>query len=547
MSKKIKNFMCLVLVNIIALVYICLTIQYPNSNNSNTANPPQEYMISTHYFASEWPMNFWNAEWDTIDHDFEQIREDGFNTIIIVIPWREFQPEVSPVKYNEVAWDRLQSLFEKAKEHYLNVSVRAGYIHDFLGEDNSADRFYEVIWDADARNAWYDYMEHLYKACSANDNFAGGFITWEDFWHNYALVDYVGGTEAGLDYARRDSFDVFLSEKYTLDEFNTKYHTDFAEFYDVYIPSRTDGFVSEWYEHMDNITLLLLQETRHVFPGLFMEVRTDDDRVLDQDGNVTYFSHKETWDCADGHMTGIMYKISQGLHVSEDTLTAKDAIISLENWLSNIYENNGHIPIYMEQFLFFDNTPGYSGGDLISAINADEYFAGCVPVLKEYTNGYGVWIYKDYCNNLLYNPQFALALDGWDINGNTVCCEKDSGSKACLLEGGTITQNIPHWRKSLPTESEYIFSMNYSTVEEAAFTISVGEQVETVVVSGEGEIVLHFKDEYDMYLSISCIGKAYIDDLKLYNFVSTQQLYDMKNQEKIYIENVRTMNHMLME
>lgn len=45
-----------------------------------------DYLIATHYFADEWPINFWNAEWDNLDTDLQRISSDGFNTVIVVVP-----------------------------------------------------------------------------------------------------------------------------------------------------------------------------------------------------------------------------------------------------------------------------------------------------------------------------------------------------------------------------------------------------------------------------------------------------------------------------
>lgn len=518
---------------------ICLMVaNYLKLPDTNT-----NYIISTHYFADEWPMNFWNAEWDTIDQDFKQIKKDGFNTVIVVVPWREFQPGINPIQYNEVVWERLQTLFEKTAEHGLNVQIRAGYLHDFMGESDPADRFYHVIGDKNVRDAWYEYMGRLYKVCSEFDNFAGGFITWEDFWHNYRLGVYLTEQEEErLNYARLDSFGQFLSGKYTLEDFNLKYDEKFADFNDIPIPCEKDTFMREWYEWVDIITLDILQKTRESFPGLFMEVRTDNDVIP---GNEKY-SHDMTWNCRDGEMTGIMYQIAQGLGINREQLTAEAAVQSMERWLQKIYERNGQIPIYMEQFLFYDNTPGNKNGDIILAINEEDYFINCVPVLKEYTNGYGVWAYKDYCNNILYNSQFVFALEGWEHKEGVVSNTDKDSNRVCLTNN-SIYQSIPAWRKPVSTGENYIFSMDYDVATTATFTICVGEQVKAEEVSGRGELHILFDDKDDMSITIKCNGRAYIDNVKLYNMISTQQLYGIDNSEKNYIDEIRKMNRLLNE
>lgn len=523
-----------------------LNSQLAEQSNNMDLNAKNDYMISAHYFADGWPMNFWNAGWDMIDQDLKQIKADGFNTIIVVVPWREFQPSVSPILYDEEIWDRLHDLLETAKEHGLYVQARAGYLHDFAGEDDAAGRFYDIVGDPATREAWKDFMGRLYTECTEHDNFTGAFITWEDFWHNYCLVDYVGGTEAGLDFAQKDSFGTFLSGKYTLEQFNAKYNTDFTNFGDVYVPSREDLFMREWYEFIDEFTVELLTDTRDVFPRLFMEVRTDSDFITGEDGNRELFSHAKTWEPASEWVTGIMYKISQGLSYDSESLDAETASAGLDNWLRNIYENNGEMPIYIEQYLFYDNTPGFQNGYLISDIDADEYFRNCIPVLKRYTNGYGVWTYRDYCSNVLYNPGFSLSLKGWTTEGNVVCDTRNTGNEV-HLSNGTISQEIPAWRKSVSAESNYIFTMDYFTEDEVVFTVTVdGEDIRTVV-TGEGNLNLNLNlaDALHMRVLVSCDGDAWIDNLSLYNFEATQQLYDINNEEKLYIENIRSLNDAL--
>ncbi len=51
-----------------------------------------EYLKSVTYFGDAWPINYWGTEDDNMGTNFARIKADGFNSIILVIPWREFQP-----------------------------------------------------------------------------------------------------------------------------------------------------------------------------------------------------------------------------------------------------------------------------------------------------------------------------------------------------------------------------------------------------------------------------------------------------------------------
>ena len=71
------------------------------------AEAAPRYLKSATYVSDAWVINFWNTESDHMDEELEQIASDGFNSIVLVIPWREFQPRVSPVSYNDYAFDKL--------------------------------------------------------------------------------------------------------------------------------------------------------------------------------------------------------------------------------------------------------------------------------------------------------------------------------------------------------------------------------------------------------------------------------------------------------
>ena len=55
----------------------------------------------------------------------QQIAGDGFNAIILLVPWAEIQPSLGPPAiYNEAALSRLQSLVASARAHDLQVILR---------------------------------------------------------------------------------------------------------------------------------------------------------------------------------------------------------------------------------------------------------------------------------------------------------------------------------------------------------------------------------------------------------------------------------------
>ena len=79
---------------------------------------------SVTYVSDAWVINFWNTESDHMEEELAQIAADGFNSIVLVIPWREFQPETEPVYYNNYAFEKLDRVMQAAQVQGLQVMLR---------------------------------------------------------------------------------------------------------------------------------------------------------------------------------------------------------------------------------------------------------------------------------------------------------------------------------------------------------------------------------------------------------------------------------------
>lgn len=158
-----------------------LSLMVPFSVHAENEVP--DMWKSVTYVSDAWVVNFWNTESDYMEEELAQIAKDGFNSIILVIPWREFQPDTSPVSYNSYAFEKLDRVMRAADDQGLKVQARIGYTWDYYARETSAARFREMLGDVRLREAWMDYAGRLYQALSSYDNFSGAFLTWEDFWN----------------------------------------------------------------------------------------------------------------------------------------------------------------------------------------------------------------------------------------------------------------------------------------------------------------------------------------------------------------------------
>ena len=250
------------------------------------------YVRSATYFADEWPLNFWNSEMDSLDADMEQIKGDGFDSIILVIPWREFQTGISPVEYNEYAFGRLDEVMTAAGNAGLGVYVRVGYESDFRDsiEQNEASRYLRLMGDPVVENAWYEYLERMYTSLSAHNNFWGGFLTWEDFWNNLGVCDEPD-EKARVEWADFVGYRRWVEEHFALEKYNENYGTQYASYSSIPVPQRTEPAMEAMYALYDDFLNNLLGKSQEKFPDLSMEVRMDWEVIYRVDGTEIGRAH----------------------------------------------------------------------------------------------------------------------------------------------------------------------------------------------------------------------------------------------------------------
>ena len=118
-------------------VEVCLL--YTSKKASDYGNGENGYLKSATYYSDEWVINFWNSESSHMEEELKQIAEDGFNSIILVVPWREFQPSMNPQRYNDYAWEKFDRVMEAAQRQNLKVMLRVGYTWDYYSGDNVLD------------------------------------------------------------------------------------------------------------------------------------------------------------------------------------------------------------------------------------------------------------------------------------------------------------------------------------------------------------------------------------------------------------------------
>lgn len=504
------------------------------------------HLRSATYYSDDWVINFWNSESVHMEEELARIAADGFNSIILAVPWREFQPETSPMAYEDYAWKKLDCIMEAAGKQGLGVILRVGYTWDYVSPESVLSRYEGLLYDPQLKAAWLSYAERLYRQASAHENFCGGFLTWEDFWNFTEHAAEYGNGIAGRRMAKLCGYTDYLKEKYTLDQLKEYYGTAFETYEEICLPEKDSYARILFYEFYDTFLAELLKETQKVFPDLSMEVRLDADPVKKADGTLEGVPHWSTFECQEASWTGIMYSVPMGFPNEGELVTADQALDMAPVFLEQVRRYNGNKPVYVDQFLFTDNTPGFEKNARLKPGEKNAYLAGMGELFQTMTMGYGVWTYRDYGDNKLYNPQFALGLRGWNVTGESYTEKGTDGMEAVLPSGSSISQGM-RGRVTGRTGPNVHVRLSLEGTDGSAVSVRVGNRTQTIQAGERKNAELVFEDTAAEKLTVSCSGggSVRIDNLNLYTFVTEGDIYHMDGSEAECTNGIRQMNRVL--
>lgn len=515
------------------------------------------YLKVAHYFGDAWPINFWSSELYNAEEDMKKIKEDGFNAIILVLPWGEFQPKLNPIQYNGEVISKLQFLIEEAEKQELNVILRLGYTWDFDPdvEFSNTERLREVYLNDEVYKAWLAYMEKMKEVTSGHANVLFGFLTWEDLWGIVEEASLLQTDEQRMELSQKIGFPSYLKENFTLEEISDIYEYKIASWEEVMIPeSETEAF-KLFYQFVDKLYLeKFYTPAQKVFPNLSMEVRVDSDPIYLENGDIEWHSHKETYALPNAEYTTTYYSPAMGATNLGDEESAKTSLERQEFLFADVKNNSNGNKIFVDQYLYYDNTPNFTLNTKVKAEELDEFIINSADNLKNFTSGYGVWAYKDYAANVLYNPQFEVGLKGWEVaQGKVDIVEVNGDNTLTLEEGSKIIQLLEKDRDFYykHSESATLWFYAHSSDSSANLAITVGDRVYNEVINERNnkyEIKIPIKALENFDLSFEAQeGNAFIDDIKLFSFVQEAKLYTVEGEEGTALDAIRTLNSKLPE
>ena len=555
-------------------------------------------IVGTHYTGDTWAPSFWsNINIFEIHDDLRKIKENGFNTIIIVVPWIGYQISVDPIRYFDEYYSILDHIFRMACQVGLNIILRVGYRHDIAAgsiqneygpyKENRSERQFDDgnpnvdVLKANGQNndqnlpahfqrvatlfthqkiqdAWLNYLDRLYMAASKYDNFLFGFVSWEDFF----ILDYMN-----LSLDRR----IFLSEKigyqqymtkYTLEEISDIYMQPFSNYTEIPIPDPKSPGVTLYYEFWQYYLIRLFTLSQKKFPKLSMEVRIDCDP---SNMGTSYVCHESTFDLGGkGDVTIVYYSSAYRSENKGDQISASVALSRL-SYLIDWVRSHTSNPIFIDQFNFVDNTPGFEKSTRIIPDEVPDFIDMSVSILRERTIGYALWTMKDIRANVITNGSFQRGMLGWHItHGRLLKGQTKNRRNVMLKNGGSLEQRVEgdsvrilfDWMQK-KTQGSYCleFRSKRNGLKSSALTVGILGKKENIRYHGETIISTDYLKNIafheiplfsEVTLRITNHGAdVVLGDFKLFCHVQENGIYDIDGKPKNFCNNIIALNRKL--
>ena len=394
---------------------------------------------AAHFFGLSrysWPINYLSAfQLANVDHDLAQIAGDGFNAIVLLVPWGEIQPSLGPpAVYNETALSRLQSLVASARAHDLQVILRVPYIWSMNPgqEMPNIERITALLFDDRVRAAFFDAIRTIdRRVVRPNSNVRFVFATWEDFYGVTAIPEKTPE-------AVRERFSMFARQRYSAKALAALYRRPLDGSQRVPIPNRNEPGWQVFLAYFDeNISALTRRMADALSVPLSFEVRVDPDPVIVDGRIVDRYAHERTYDVDTSDVTTMYYAPYMGQANVGERITADQAMASMRYVIEAVGQHTRN-RLFVDQFNVVFSTPGFERHARIKDTELAGFFDRAAPYLAVETLGYGLWSYKGYYRNLFYNPRFELGLSGWEAEGAV----QSTPTGVLLPPGAAIRQTV---------------------------------------------------------------------------------------------------------
>ncbi|WP_374604668.1 hypothetical protein [Arenimonas sp.] len=361
------------------------------------ADAPERH-VAAHWFGRQWPKNFLSGfRREHVAEDFARLRADGFDTVVLLVAWGDFQPVFDPCcEYDERAFERLRFLLERADEAGLKVMLRLGYGWSFHPDAGDiGERQQRVLNDPQVREAFNAFLQRVAREVQGQDHVVLAFMSWEDLWLRR------------VDESARADWEAYLA---TLP-------ADPARSTALPDPVRDARLFHGFWDWL--LAQRLVPPAAELFPAFSLEVRVDSDPRYETgpDGQpvvAEWIGHPGMLELPPGQPLTLYWAPFWGALNQGERLPAARSLQLLDSMLERFGEAGR--PMFIDQFNFVDNTPGYDNNAVIRPEETAAFLHAAVCTMARHdVLGYGLWTARDYAESPLHNPAFGYGLEGWSL------------------------------------------------------------------------------------------------------------------------------------
>ncbi len=399
------------------LVLLLLTV--PGCKDSGKPDfqwdPPDFRVKGTYYFQPRAAINnfWWSFDLEQCKKDFIRLREDGFNTIILMIPWGGFQTTVNPITYDERSFADLDRILSLAASFDLKVALRVGS-HERVPKDAGGHNWLAatLLTDDEEWAAYRDLFRELAARTKSHSNLLFYFWTFEDtgYTADLWLHRYQENAQAFREWLRRRP----------LWWWNLIWWEDNSSYEAVEPPNQNNPPLKpiklrSFLEFSDDLLASRLADpctaAREGNPKAVVsfqpraEINWTHDYSLQFDLPPCY-SFVTTWFSPyQSYMFGDEGKKLDGAR------TASYVPLHLERTEGL----SGGLPVFIDQFNF-QHFGGHPNEGALSSENEQlEFIEKALPPLLQDSLGFALWNYQDYYLNVITNGAFRFGLQEWEI------------------------------------------------------------------------------------------------------------------------------------
>jgi hypothetical protein len=527
-----------------------------DSSQQSTLEP---LVTACHFFGDHSPFGFWDdQQLDRVPELLQVIKKDGFNTIILVVPYEPFVERQPRIGLNIWYWDRLGVILGMAEDANLSVILRLGYPHSTSPDNQTylVDRQMEMLDEERTRRWLAAFFEKAAEVVSKSPAYAGAFLAWEDFW---IVFDHPPNLpeEERVKVAAKVGLAGLAAKWVNDDQLCKMVGADPANWPTAIVPLPNTPAYVLWMRWFDHFLFNFVGDcAKQFFPDIAFEIRSDGHPITV--GGKTVWASFELLRGAPQRRYGY-WGAYYGANNAGELLTAREAMRGLEYSLDVTNGTGKYANIVLEQFNIVDNTLAFSGTHArIEPNELPNFLTLAAPVIASRTSGYGLWTYRNYRENWLANSTFQRGLDGWDTTGSVEIMRSGSRTKQSIAMPAKcgIAQSIRGMLRLQASLSQYpsfkvllrITDGEGNAVTHKAVLVKVGDINAVAAGSDEGRLRFAVPKEavtegiFEFSIRNESRSTLEVSDICFYAYEQLGGLYDANRQELPLARSIRKFN-----